>query len=156
MFCVSIRRSPCRVALDPRKDAGSRNFCLVQAGFSALHLAAQNGHNQSARILLYAGASPDHRNNVSLLTFPQNADSICDNKLLACQSMSLDCQRKHWPKGLSSCPRPRLCTAACFSTETRRFTLRVATVTPASREFSFRRDAESMSRTRCALCFCDL
>ena len=36
-----------------------------QAGFSALHLAAQNGHNQSARVLLYSGASPDHRNNVS-------------------------------------------------------------------------------------------
>ena len=36
-----------------------------QAGFSALHLAAQNGHNQSGRVLLYAGASPDHRNNVS-------------------------------------------------------------------------------------------
>ena len=39
-----------------------------QAGFSALHLAAQNGHNQSARVLLYAGASPDHRNNVSFRT----------------------------------------------------------------------------------------
>jgi len=35
-----------------------------QAGFSALHLAAQNGHNESARILLFAGCSPDHRNSV--------------------------------------------------------------------------------------------
>ena len=35
-----------------------------QAGFSALHLSAQNGHNESARILLFAGCSPDHRNGV--------------------------------------------------------------------------------------------
>jgi len=42
-------------------------LCLLvcgQAGFSALHLAAQNGHNESARILLFAGCSPDHRNGV--------------------------------------------------------------------------------------------
>ena len=36
-----------------------------QAGFTALHLAAQNGHNQSARALLYAGCTPDCKNNVS-------------------------------------------------------------------------------------------
>ncbi|XP_017465039.1 PREDICTED: uncharacterized protein LOC108358309, partial [Rhagoletis zephyria] len=32
------------------------------AGFTALHLAAQNGHNQSCRELLLAGASPDVEN----------------------------------------------------------------------------------------------
>lgn len=34
-------------------------------GFSSLHLAAQNGHNQSCRELLLAGANPDVKNNVS-------------------------------------------------------------------------------------------
>lgn len=34
-------------------------------GFSALHLAAQNGHNQSCREILLAGANPDVQNNVS-------------------------------------------------------------------------------------------
>jgi len=34
-------------------------------GLSALHLAAQNGHNQSSRELLLAGADPDVQNNVS-------------------------------------------------------------------------------------------
>uniref|UniRef100_A0A034WR84 Ankyrin repeat domain-containing protein 6 n=1 Tax=Bactrocera dorsalis TaxID=27457 RepID=A0A034WR84_BACDO len=37
---------------------GSQNF----AGFTALHLAAQNGHNQSCRELLMAGANPDIEN----------------------------------------------------------------------------------------------
>lgn len=39
---------------------------LLQAGFTALHLSAQNGHNQSTRILLLAGCNPDLKNNVSL------------------------------------------------------------------------------------------
>lgn len=34
-------------------------------GFSALHLAAQNGHNQSCREILLAGANADVQNNVS-------------------------------------------------------------------------------------------
>uniref|UniRef100_A0AAG5DXG7 Uncharacterized protein n=1 Tax=Anopheles atroparvus TaxID=41427 RepID=A0AAG5DXG7_ANOAO len=38
---------------------GTRNF----GGFSALHLAAQNGHNQSCREILLAGADPDVQNN---------------------------------------------------------------------------------------------
>lgn len=33
-------------------------------GLSALHLAAQNGHNQSSRELLMAGADPDVQNKV--------------------------------------------------------------------------------------------
>lgn len=33
-------------------------------GFSPLHLAAQNGHNQSCREILLAGANPDVKNNV--------------------------------------------------------------------------------------------
>ncbi|XP_011179535.2 uncharacterized protein LOC105210346 [Zeugodacus cucurbitae] len=37
---------------------GLQNF----AGFTALHLAAQNGHNQSCRELLMAGANPDIEN----------------------------------------------------------------------------------------------
>lgn len=36
------------------------------SGFSALHLAAQNGHNQSCREILLAGGDPDVQNNVSL------------------------------------------------------------------------------------------
>ena len=39
---------------------------IFQAGFSALHLAAQNGHNESSRVLLYAGCNTDHKNNVSI------------------------------------------------------------------------------------------
>ena len=37
-----------------------------KAGFTPLHLSAQNGHNQSARVLLYASCNPDAKNNVSL------------------------------------------------------------------------------------------
>lgn len=39
---------------------GTRNF----GGFSALHLASQNGHNQSCREILLAGGDPDVQNNV--------------------------------------------------------------------------------------------
>ena len=39
---------------------------LNKQGFSALHLAAQNGHNQSARVLLYAGCDANLKNNVSI------------------------------------------------------------------------------------------
>lgn len=35
-------------------------------GFSPLHLAAQNGHNQSCREMLLAGANPDVKNNVRI------------------------------------------------------------------------------------------
>lgn len=35
------------------------------AGFAPLHLACQNGHNQSCRELLLAGSNPDLQNNVS-------------------------------------------------------------------------------------------
>ncbi|XP_050097781.1 uncharacterized protein LOC126578865 [Anopheles aquasalis] len=38
---------------------GTRNY----GGFSALHLAAQNGHNQSCREILLAGGDPDVQNN---------------------------------------------------------------------------------------------
>ena len=38
----------------------TRNY----GGFSALHLAAQNGHNQSCREILLAGGNPDVQNNV--------------------------------------------------------------------------------------------
>ena len=44
-------------------------YQLFQAGFSALHLAAQNGHNESSRVLLYAGCNTDHKNNVSMVNF---------------------------------------------------------------------------------------
>jgi len=46
-------------------ETGLLFFYVLQAGFSALHLAAQNGHNESSRILLFAGCSPDCRNSVS-------------------------------------------------------------------------------------------
>lgn len=42
------------------------SMALLQAGFTSLHLSAQNGHNQSTRILLLAGCNPDLKNNVSL------------------------------------------------------------------------------------------
>ena len=37
-----------------------------QAGNTALHLACQNGHAQSSKVLLLGGSRPDSRNNVSL------------------------------------------------------------------------------------------
>lgn len=37
-----------------------------KSGFTALHLAAQNGHNQSSRVLLMEGCGPDVKNNVSI------------------------------------------------------------------------------------------
>jgi len=42
-------------------------MCLisVKAGSTALHLAAQNGHNETARILLFAGCNASTRNHVS-------------------------------------------------------------------------------------------
>jgi ankyrin repeat domain-containing protein 6 len=44
---------------------GTRNF----GGFSSLHLAAQNGHNQCCREILLAGGDPDVQNNVSCSNF---------------------------------------------------------------------------------------
>ena len=44
---------------------GTRNA----GGFSALHLAAQNGHNQSCREILLASADPDVQNNVRVFQF---------------------------------------------------------------------------------------
>lgn len=41
---------------------GTRNA----GGFSPLHLAAQNGHNQSCREILLAGGDPDVQNNVGV------------------------------------------------------------------------------------------
>lgn len=38
------------------------------AGFAPLHLACQNGHNQSCRELLLAGCNPDLQNNVSIVS----------------------------------------------------------------------------------------
>lgn len=42
------------------------NFC----GFSALHLAAQNGHNQTLRELLYAGCNTTIHNDVIITIIP--------------------------------------------------------------------------------------
>lgn len=42
---------------------GTRN----QLGFSPLHLAAQNGHNQSCREILLAGGDANVQNNVSAI-----------------------------------------------------------------------------------------
>ncbi|KAK8740641.1 hypothetical protein OTU49_017413 [Cherax quadricarinatus] len=36
-----------------------------KGGFAPLHLACQNGHNQTCRVLLLAGCKPDIKNNVS-------------------------------------------------------------------------------------------
>lgn len=50
-------------------------------GFSALHLAAQNGHNQSCREILLAGVDPDVQNNVSdeMIIFDQTFSVWPDN-----------------------------------------------------------------------------
>ena len=50
------------------KNRASTNV-INKAGFSPLHLAVQNGHNQSARVLLYAGTNGDQKNNVSRTFF---------------------------------------------------------------------------------------
>ena len=39
---------------------------LLKDDSTALHLAAQNGHNQTARILLFAGCNPNGKNSVSI------------------------------------------------------------------------------------------
>lgn len=50
------------------KTFGSLHSALLgirnSGGFSPLHLAAQNGHNQSCREILLAGANPNVQNNV--------------------------------------------------------------------------------------------
>jgi len=42
-------------------------MCLIylKTGSTALHLAAQNGHNQCARFLLFAGCNANVKNNVN-------------------------------------------------------------------------------------------
>lgn len=55
-----------------KNGKNSGDFCHINnylnsrnaGGFSALHLASQNGHNQSCREILLAGADPDIQNNV--------------------------------------------------------------------------------------------
>lgn len=44
--------------------AGAELRARNAAGFAPLHLACQNGHNQSCREILLAGAPPDLQNNV--------------------------------------------------------------------------------------------
>jgi len=48
-----------------RTECGCYCVDVSQAGCTALHSAAQKGHNQCARILLYAGCAVDAKNNVS-------------------------------------------------------------------------------------------
>lgn len=43
----------------------------AQAGNIALHLACQNGHMQTTRVLLLGGARPDSKNNVSVRSLPE-------------------------------------------------------------------------------------
>lgn len=38
---------------------------LIQAGNTGLHLACQNAHSQTTRLLLLGGSTPDTKNNVS-------------------------------------------------------------------------------------------
>lgn len=51
-------------------------------GFSPLHLAAQNGHNQSCREILLSGANPNVKNNVITDFYP--IYSIFKRKLITC------------------------------------------------------------------------
>lgn len=63
---------------------GTRNA----GGFSPLHLAAQNGHNQSCREILLAGGDPDVQNNVS------SFDLIFKRYRIV--TLCLDCIRTVW------------------------------------------------------------
>ena len=53
------------------REACNCQCVLFQTNFSALHLAAQNGHNQCCRILLFARCSTQHMNSVIELHFMQ-------------------------------------------------------------------------------------
>lgn len=57
-----------KIAEKKGRTFGSLHSALLSTrnigGFSALHLAAQNGHNQSCREILLAGGNPDVQNNV--------------------------------------------------------------------------------------------
>lgn len=106
---------------------------LLQAGFTALHLSAQNGHNQSTRILLLAGCNPDLKNNVSLIR-PRTLTWVTDRKLL-CSALLITKQICHLMV-ISYC----ICTSLIwiynvmimfyfFSMETPRYTQRLGMVT---------------------------
>ena len=56
MYCFACKIQSCLICV----SSG-------QAGGTALHLSAQNGHNQSARILLFAGCNPNVKNLVFYL-----------------------------------------------------------------------------------------
>jgi len=78
------------------------------AGFAPLHLACQNGHNQSCRELLLAGSNPDLQNNVSdlpILFFPtalsclsarrsEDKSEVKDLVLILCKAKPLDLKRR--------------------------------------------------------------
>ena len=51
--------------MDALLKARANMYLRNRGGFTALHLACQNGHNQTCRLLLLAGCSPDIRNSVS-------------------------------------------------------------------------------------------
>lgn len=62
------------------KTPQKSSFCshcamFMQTGNTALHLACQNAHAQSARILLLGGSAPHAKNNVS--TPAQSHSSLC-------------------------------------------------------------------------------
>ena len=52
--------------MDALLKARANMYLRNRGGFTALHLACQNGHNQTCRLLLLAGCSPDIRNSVSI------------------------------------------------------------------------------------------
>lgn len=54
------------VNTDEWRDSDSLPSSCFQAGNTALHLACQNGHAQSSKVLLLGGSRPDSKNHVSL------------------------------------------------------------------------------------------
>ena len=53
------------------------NISFFQHGHKPIHLASQNGHNESTRILLRAGSSPDTKNNVSIFAEEVKGHNVC-------------------------------------------------------------------------------
>lgn len=62
-------------------------YLHFKAGNTALHLACQNGHTQSSKVLLLGGSRPDSKNHVSLWWKRKPCRSV--SKLLEIDCMTL-------------------------------------------------------------------
>lgn len=61
---ASARSAPCRPEGHRVANVSSLLLPLSKAGNTALHLACQNSHSQSTRVLLLGGSRADLKNNV--------------------------------------------------------------------------------------------